>query len=298
MGPPKIPANATLKFEVELLSFNDKKNVTDDEEVRKKVILEGHGFENPAYGGTVEAKITGRIGNAQGTIFAEVDTKELKLDDSIMCHGLELAFEKMKRGERSHIYVNPTYGFGSKGNAELKVPANAALFYDVEIISFVKPKDSWDMDIKEKLDTADGMKASGNKKFGSFMFKWALKSYEDAENALESLEDATGEDKKRLDALRSSLARNMASCYLKLKNFAEVISKCDDALQIDSNDAKALFKRGQAFFFTNDLKTCLKDFSKCQTLDPSNNSVAKYIRATKKKLRKIAKEEQAIYGGM
>jgi len=49
-SPPKIPANATLQFEVELLDWAEddtKENVTDDGGVSKKTLKEGDGYEKP-----------------------------------------------------------------------------------------------------------------------------------------------------------------------------------------------------------------------------------------------------------
>lgn len=45
-SPPKIPANATLKFEVELFHWKDL-DVTEDGGVIKKVLIKGDGYKSP-----------------------------------------------------------------------------------------------------------------------------------------------------------------------------------------------------------------------------------------------------------
>lgn len=46
-SPPKIPANATLQFEVELLSWKSKKDLRGDGGVIKTIVKEGKGYYMP-----------------------------------------------------------------------------------------------------------------------------------------------------------------------------------------------------------------------------------------------------------
>lgn len=46
-SPPAIPRNATLQFEVELLSWTSVKDICKDGSIYKKVLSEGQGWLNP-----------------------------------------------------------------------------------------------------------------------------------------------------------------------------------------------------------------------------------------------------------
>ena len=105
--------------------------------MRKKVVRTGDGFKNPTFGATMQVLLTARIGDEKGDVFAEfTEASDLTFDSPIVSHGLDLALQGMKRGERCKIYVRPSYGFGPKAGTNLNIPPNSSLFYDVELVSW------------------------------------------------------------------------------------------------------------------------------------------------------------------
>ena len=59
-SPPKIPANATLRFEVELFYWKDE-DITGDGGVIKKVLMKGEGFKMPKDEACVTSKFCSKL---------------------------------------------------------------------------------------------------------------------------------------------------------------------------------------------------------------------------------------------
>ena len=65
--------------------------------------------------------------------------------------GIEMALEKMKKKERVEVKLAPKYAFGSLGKPEKNVPPNAHVVYEIDLNSFERAKESWQMDAEMKV---------------------------------------------------------------------------------------------------------------------------------------------------
>lgn len=52
--------------------------------------------------------------------------------------GVEKAIGEMKSKESARVEVQPQYGYGEEGNADLEVPGSAELVYHIRLNSFQK----------------------------------------------------------------------------------------------------------------------------------------------------------------
>lgn len=57
--------------------------------------------------------------------------------------------------------------------------------------------------------------------------------------------DLTFADEQEVKALKTTLYLNLASCYIKMEKWDQVLSYCNDALSLDSKSHKAFFRRAQ-----------------------------------------------------
>ncbi|CAM8978839.1 unnamed protein product [Rhodiola kirilowii] len=299
-----IPPNATLEIDLELVSWKTVTEVTDDKKVLKKTLKEGEGYERPNDGSVVRLKMIGKLEN--GTVFLKKghdETEglfEFKTDDEQVIDGLDKAVMKMKKGEVALVTVAPEYAFGSvESHQQLSVvPPNSTVFYEVELVSFDKEKESWDMSTEEKIQAAGQKKEEGNALFKAGKYERASKRYEKAAKYIEYDTNFSDDEKKQAKALKVSCNLNNAACKLKLKEYKQAEKLCTKVLDMESTNVKALYRRVQAYINLGDLDVAEFDIKKALELDPDNRDVKKEYKILKEKMREYNKKQAQFYGNM
>ncbi|KAG0502738.1 hypothetical protein HPP92_002810 [Vanilla planifolia] len=253
-----VPQNATLLVELRLISWKTVTEVGDDKKVLKKTIKEGEGYEKPNDGAVVKVKLVGKL--QDGTIFTkkgddEDEPFEFRTDEEQVIQGLDAAVLTMKKGEVALVTIPPEHAFGSiESKQDLAVvPPNSTVVYEVELVSFVKDKESWDLNNVEKLEAAALKKEEGNALFKQGKFARASKRYEKGAKLIEYDSSFSEEEKKQSKVLKVTCNLNNAACKLKLKDYKEAEKLCTKVLELESRSVKALYRRAQAYIQLADL---------------------------------------------
>ncbi|XP_008846366.1 protein unc-45 homolog B [Nannospalax galili] len=110
------------------------------------------------------------------------------------------------------------------------------------------------------------LKEEGNRHFQLQDYKAATKSYS---QALKLTKDK---------ALLATLYRNRAACGLKMESYAQAASDASRAIDINSSDIKALYRRCQALEHLGKLDQAFKDVQRCATLEPRNQNFQETLR--------------------
>nr|XP_009932809.1 PREDICTED: LOW QUALITY PROTEIN: protein unc-45 homolog B [Opisthocomus hoazin] len=110
------------------------------------------------------------------------------------------------------------------------------------------------------------LKEEGNKYFQANDYEKALQSYTQAIKL--------NKDK----ALQAVLYRNRAACFLKKEEYAKAASDASRAIDINSSDIKALYRRSQALEKLGKLDQAFKDAQKCATIEPRNKNFQETLR--------------------
>lgn len=299
-----VPPNATLEITLELVSWKTVTEVTDDKKVIKKILKEGEGYERPNEGAVVKLKLIGKLQG--GTVFLKKghgegeDLFEFKTDDEQVIDGLDRAVMTMKKGEVALLTIHSDYAFGSSETSQelAVVPPNSTVYYEVELESFVKDKESWDMNTEEKIEAAGKKKEEGNVLFKAGKYARASKRYEKAAKYIEYDSSFGEEEKKQAKTLKVTCNLNNAACKLKLKDYKEAEKLCTKVLDIQSKNVKALYRRAQAYIHLADLDLAEFDIKKALEIDPDNRDVKLEYRTLKEKMKEYNKKEAKFYGNM
>nr|XP_018881714.1 protein unc-45 homolog B [Gorilla gorilla gorilla]XP_018881715.1 protein unc-45 homolog B [Gorilla gorilla gorilla] len=110
------------------------------------------------------------------------------------------------------------------------------------------------------------LKEEGNRHFHLQDYKAATKSYS---QALKLTKDK---------ALLATLYRNRAACGLKTESYVQAASDASRAIDINSSDIKALYRRCQALEHLGKLDQAFKDVQRCATLEPRNQNFQETLR--------------------
>lgn len=297
-----VPPNASLEIALELVSWKTVSDVTKDKKVVKKTLKEGEGYERPNDGAVVKVKLVGKL--PDGTIFTKKghddEPFEFKTDEEQVIEGLDRAVKNMKKGEVALVTIQPEYAFGSTESAQdlAVVPANSTVHYEVELVSFVKDKESWDMNTQEKIESAGKKKEEGNALFKAGKYERASKRYEKAVRFIEYDSTFSDEEKQQAKALKITCNLNDAACKLKLKDYKQAEKLCTKVLDLDSRNVKALYRRAQAYIQLVDLDLAELDIKKALEIDPDNRDVKQEYKVLKQKVREYNKKDAQFYGNI
>jgi FK506-binding protein 4/5 len=174
------------------------------------------------------------------------------------------------------------------------IPAQSTLRFEVELISFEKDPET----VEEKLGAATKLKDRGNALFKEAKYQDAYNAYQQAVDLFRWAHGTTTDETDRVDALRLLCHLNQAACQLKQGSWAEARACCDKALDLDSKNVKALFRRGQAFTGMAEFDRARQDINDAIRLDPENADLKREIERIQREETNYLKKQKDMYSKM
>ncbi|XP_047437923.1 peptidyl-prolyl cis-trans isomerase FKBP5 [Mugil cephalus] len=295
-NPNKIPSNSLVVFEMELLNFEGE-ILTDDGGIVRRIKVKGDGYTNPNDGACVDVHLEG---SCDGRVFDCRDVSFIvgQAEDKGIPLGVDRAMDMMQKGECCVLYLKPKYGFGSEGKPEYKVGPDKDIVYEVTLKDFKKAKESWEMDLNEKLDLAVTVKAKGNSYFKAGRYSQAVIQYQRIICWLE-MECGVGMEQQQMIQEHVTTAHlNLALCYLRLKEYSQAVDSCNKVIEVDERNEKGLYRRGEARFLRNEFNLAMADFLQVLQVNPVNRAARAQISICQRKIKEHHELDKKTYANM
>ena len=154
-----------------------------------------------------------------------------------------------------------------------------------------------------KLKYPDRLRlVSKNKEEGTELFqggnhRLASQRYNKALTHAAKFVDLSPDQVEEVNAIKLSCHLNIAACWLKITDaenyLSQAIRSCDDALAIDENNVKALYRRSTALEIKGDYEAAKKYLKRAADVSPDDKAVAKLqVRVEAQIKRQQAKEKK------
>jgi len=305
-SPPKIPGGATLVFEIELFDWEGEDvSEAGDKGVLKEIIEEGSNDTEVNEGSKVNINIVGKY---NGEVFDNrtnlefivgEETEEMKIIPAVL-----LALKTMKTNEQCRIKINAEYAFMRNDYFAPKVPRDACnVQYTICMNSFVRRKECWEMNDEERLQQAKECKAKGNEFFKVSVLDKAEMFFKRGLEAIETVDakpeggDADKEYLKEVESIQKNLYGNMSLVCKKNKKWTQCIQNCDKVLEIDDNNEKALFRKGEALYYEKQYEDAKVFLEKVVASHP-NNMARQMLVKTRQLIKNQREQEKKLYANM
>lgn len=150
----------------------------------------------------------------------------------------------------------------------------------------------------EKIEQAKIQKEKGTKYLTSDKINLAIKVYQKVFKYLDSKSDFEDDLVKERDNLVLTTHLNLALCYLKIDENILAKEQCTKALELDPENEKALFRRGQAHLKLASPEDAIIDFQQVLKVQPKNTAASKQISVCNYLVKKQLAKEKKLYANM
>lgn len=298
-SPPiasSIPPDATLIFEIELFDWRmEDLTKKKDGGVIKSILTPGCGYSSPNDGASVTIhlllKYLDDILEDKNVSFIVGEANEANLFE-----GIDLAVSKMNKGEVSNVLIKREYAWKDFPPRSYNLPNDyEQVTAQITLIDFEKRKESWELDEDERVKVAESAKNRGSDFFRQAKYSLALKYYKRVVQYVGPHEASASPEKS---ALLLAGYLNLAITYLKMNRPLDAKENANLALEIDSENVKALFRRGSAYLSIKEYDKAKADFEKVIEIDPSNKASKLELAKTVKAMKDYGEREKKLYCNM
>ena len=150
---------------------------------------------------------------------------------------------------------------------------------------------------KRRMEIVMKNKAEANELFSDGNYKFAAARYTKALSHCAKFVDLSPDDIEEVNSVKLSLNLNLALAYLKLENPDQALRVCNEALAIQDNHAKALYRRASVYYekknwdlANKDVKKALKEAPDDKALKKLGDRIDAQMKRQKLKEKKMAQK--------
>lgn len=114
----------------------------------------------------------------------------------------------------------------------------------------------------------------------------------------ESMGTTNDEQEAQIRSVEVPICLNIAAVKIAGQKWEDAFKECDKVLEIEENNVKALFRRGQAYNGMQEYSKALEDLNKAQSLQPNDKTIANQIVKIKHAKNAYVQKEKKMYSKM
>eukprot|EP00163_Fabomonas_tropica_P025566 TRINITY_DN4441_c0_g1_i2.p1 TRINITY_DN4441_c0_g1~~TRINITY_DN4441_c0_g1_i2.p1 ORF type:complete len:223 (+),score=50.73 TRINITY_DN4441_c0_g1_i2:591-1259(+) len=216
--------------------------------------------------------------------------------------GLDKAIIHLSKGAKGTVTIQPgRYTVQGKNCILKRVPDDSmdTYVFDLELLDYTRIKEGYEQTGSERVATAQSFKDRGNLYYKNGQFGIAVSRYARGLQFVESnLDELSPEEQKDARLVKSQCLLNRAACDLKLGNLKDVLASCEEVLEYDSRNVKALYRKGEAFFKLGEFELALKVIERVLELDGDNQAARTLKAHASKQHKQQLNKEKKMYANM
>jgi len=149
------------------------------------------------------------------------------------------------------------------------------------------------------LDIITKIKNAGNKFYKEKNYQKAVQKYKKSCRYIEHLRTCMGAtedaEEDQIRKVEVPCCLNIAAAKIAEKKWDDAKVECDKVLEIQEENVKAMFRRGQCHLGKKDFDEAMADFIKARELEPNDKGILQEIAKTKKAKLDYAQKEKQMY---
>ena len=207
----------------------------------------------------------------------------------------------MRVGEKCVLRCESRFAYGPDGcpatkEGDTDLPPNADVELRIELLGVQSTTSVTDMSPEETIAEGERKKVVGNGHFERAAYKKALRAYTSAANTVAGVEFSNDDASAFLEArqLRIDCGNNIATTCVRLGDLEKAKEAAVGVLELDSDNAKALFRAGQVSSLQSNFTEASLALKRALELNPSSREIQAELQRLSARVKAYKKKRQAM----